>query len=146
MKDKADITTETLAALPMSNIVRMATVKVDQGGNKSNNVYSLPSRISKIYNKISQKIKPHKSSNDFDVQNAEKIINNGATTHRHTRPQISSDLQISHSNLCRSEKNFTKLMQPLNPPAHDLQNLKIASPITAVRASTRRHRPAMTNG
>ena len=38
MKDKADIITETLAALPMSNIVRMATVKVDLGGNKSNNV------------------------------------------------------------------------------------------------------------
>ena len=146
MKDKADITTKTLAALPMSNIVRMATVKVDLGGNKSNNVCSLPSRISKISDKISQKINPHKSSKDFDVQNPEKIINNEATTHRHARPQISSDPRISHSNLCRSEKNFTKLMQPLNPPAHDLRNLKIASPITAVRASTRRHRPAMTNG
>ena len=47
MKDKADITTETLAALPMSNIVRMAAVKVDLGGNKSNNLCSLPSQISK---------------------------------------------------------------------------------------------------
>ena len=60
MKDKADITTETLAALPMSSIVRMATAKVDQGGNKSNNVCSLPSRISKISDKISQKNQPTK--------------------------------------------------------------------------------------
>ena len=59
------------AALPMSNIVRMATIKVDQGGNKSNSVCSLPSRISKISDKISQKINPHKSSKDFDVQNPE---------------------------------------------------------------------------
>ena len=58
MKDKADITTETLAALPMSNIVRMAVVKVDLGGNKSNNVCSLPSQISKISDKISQKNQP----------------------------------------------------------------------------------------
>ena len=55
MKDKADITTETLAALPKSNIVRMAAVKVDLGGNKSNNAYDLSSRISKISDKISQK-------------------------------------------------------------------------------------------
>ena len=60
MKDKADITTETLAALPMLSIVRMATAKVDQGGNKSNNVCSLPSWISKISNKISQKNQPTK--------------------------------------------------------------------------------------
>ena len=58
MKDKADITTETLAALPMSNIFRMAAVKVDLGGNKSNNVCSLPSQISKISDKISQKNQP----------------------------------------------------------------------------------------
>ena len=58
MKDKADITTETPAALPMSNTVRMATAKIDQGGNKSNNVCSLPSRISKISDKISQKNQP----------------------------------------------------------------------------------------
>ena len=36
----------------------MATAKVDQGGNKSNNVYSLPSRISKLSDKISQKNQP----------------------------------------------------------------------------------------
>ena len=119
---------ETLAALPMSNTVRMTTAKVDQGGNKSNNIYSRPSRISKNSDKISQKINPQKSSKDFDVQNSEKIINNGATTHCHARPQISSDPRISHSYLCRSEKNFTKLMQSLNPPAHDLQHLKISSP------------------
>ena len=41
MKDKADITTETLAALPMSNIVRMATAKADLGDNKSNNACGL---------------------------------------------------------------------------------------------------------
>ena len=88
------------AALPMSNIVRMATIKVDQGGNKSNSVCSLPSRISKISDKISQKINPHKSSKDFDVQNPEKIINNKATTHRHKFPatrgfliQICADLR-----------------------------------------------------
>ena len=50
----------------------MATAKVDQGGNKSNNVYSLPSQISKISDKISQKINPQKSSKDFDVQNPER--------------------------------------------------------------------------
>ena len=36
----------------------MATAKVDQGGNKSNNVYILPSRISKLSDKISQKNQP----------------------------------------------------------------------------------------
>ena len=41
----------------MSNTVRMTTAKVDQGGNKSNNVCSLPSRTSKISDKISQKKK-----------------------------------------------------------------------------------------
>ena len=121
-----------------SNVVSMAPAKVDQGGNKSNNVCSLPSQISKISDKISQKINPHKFSKDFDVQNPEKIINNGATTHRHARPQKSSDPRISHSNLCRSEKNFTKLMQPLDPLAHDLQNLKISSLKMAVRTATRR--------
>ena len=29
---------------------------------------------------------------DFDVQNPEKIINNGATTHRHAQPQIPNEL------------------------------------------------------
>ena len=90
MKDKADITTETLAALPMSNIVRMATVKVDQGGNKSNNVCSLPSRISKISDKISQKINPHKSSKDFDVQNPEK---NQQQRSHHAPPRTATNFQ-----------------------------------------------------
>ena len=75
-----------------------------------------------------------------------KIINNGATTHRHARPQKSSHPRISHSNLCRSEKNFTKLMQPLDPSAHDLQNLKISSPKAAARTSTRRPGLATTHG
>ena len=56
----------------------------------------------------------------------------------HAWPQIPSDPRIPHSNLCRFEKIFTKLMQPLDPLAHDLQNLKIASPKLAIRASTRR--------
>ena len=51
----------------------MATAKVDQGGNKSNNICNLPSRISKISGKISQKINPQKSSKDFDVQNPERF-------------------------------------------------------------------------
>ena len=63
----------------------------------------------------------------------------------HSRPQIPSNPWISHSHLCRSKKNFTKLMQPFDPSAHDLQILKIASPKTVVRASTGRHRLAMTN-
>ena len=53
----------------------------------------------------------------------------------HAWPQIPGDPRISHSNLCRSEKNFTKLMQPLDPLANNLQNLKIGSPKMAVRAS-----------
>ena len=73
----------------------------------------------------------------FDPHNPEKIINNGATTHRHARPQIPSDPRISHSNLCKSEKIFKKLMQPLDPLAHDLQNLKISSLKMSVRAATR---------
>ena len=36
----------------------MATAKVDQGGNKSNNAYDLSSRISKISDKILQKNQP----------------------------------------------------------------------------------------
>ena len=96
--------------------------------------------------KISQKINLQKSSKDFDVQNPEKIINNGATTHHHARPQNSSDPWISHSNLCRSGKNFTKLMQPLDPSAHDLQNIKISSPKAAARTSTRRPGLATTHG
>ena len=36
----------------------MTTAKVDQGGNKSNNVCSLSSRISKISDKISRKNQP----------------------------------------------------------------------------------------
>ena len=44
-----------LANLPeISNVVRMATAKVDQGGNKSNNVCSLPSQISKTSDRSSQ--------------------------------------------------------------------------------------------
>ena len=78
----------------------MTTAKVDQGGNKSNNICSRPSPISKNSDKISQKINPQKSSKDFDVQNLEKIINNGATTHGHKFPatrgfliQIYADLR-----------------------------------------------------
>ena len=76
----------------------------------------------------------------------EKIINNGATMHCHARPQIHIDPRISHSNLCRSEKNFTKLMKPLNPLAHDLQNLKILSPKMAVCAAMRHHNLSIHRG
>ena len=100
----------------------MATAKVDQGGNKSNNVCSLPSQISKISNKISQKINPQKSSKDFDVQNPER---SSATkpprtaTHGHKFPatyrfliQICTNLRIF----------FTKLVPWLDPSTSDLQN------------------------
>ena len=74
---------------------------------KSNNICSRPSRISKNSDKISQKINPQKSSKDFDVQNSEKIINNGATTHGHKFPatrgfliQICADLRKILQNWC----------------------------------------------
>ena len=63
----------------------------------------------------------------------------------HAQPQIPNDPRISHSNLRKSQKNFTTLMPPLDPSAHDLQNLNIASPKMVVRTSTRHHRPTMTN-
>ena len=59
---------------------------------KFNEACGFPSQISKTSDKISQKINPHKSSKDFHVQNPEKIINNGATTHRHAQPQIPNEL------------------------------------------------------
>ena len=113
-----------LANLPkISNTVR--------NGNKSNNACGFPFWISKNSDKISQKINPQKSSKDFDVQNPEKIINNRATTHRHAWPQISSDPRISHSNLCRSEKNSTKLMQPRSTK---LENCKPKNGCTRLHA------------
>ena len=114
----------------------MATAKVDQGGNKSNNVYSLPSRISKLSDKISQKINPKKSSKDFDVQNPER---SSATepprtaTHGHKFPATRGILIQICVNLRRI---LQKKMPPLDPSAHDLQNLKIASPKTALHAAT----------
>ena len=65
---------------------------------------------------------------------------------RHARPQIHNDPRISHSNLCKSEKTFTKLMQPFDLAALDVQNPEISSTTELWRASTHRHRPAMTNG
>ena len=141
MKDKADITTETLAALPMSNIVRMATAKVDQGGNKSNNVCSLHLGFLKFLTRFHKK-STHRNLLRSLMYKTQKDLQQRS---HHSRPQIPSNPWISHSHLCRSKKNFTKLMQPLDPSAHDLQILKIASPKTAVRASTGRHRLAMTN-
>ena len=64
----------------------------------------------------------------------------------HAPPQIPSDPRISHSNLCKSEKIFTKLMQPLDPLAHDLQNLKISSLKMAVRTATRRQNLSIHRG
>ena len=83
---------ETLAALPMSNTVRMTTAKVDQGGNKSNNICKLPSRISKNSDKISQKINPQKSSKDFDVQNSEKMAYRPAKVHMSSKNPTALDL------------------------------------------------------
>ena len=119
--------------------VRMTTAKVDQGGNKSNNIYSRPSRISKNSDKISQKINPQKSSKDFDVQNSERIINNGATTHGHKFPathgfliQICVDLRKILQNWCNHSIHWPTIYkiwklqaqkQPYAPPrvAIDLQ-------------------------
>ena len=88
----------------------MATTKVNQGGNKSNNVYSLPSQISKISDKISQKINPQKSSKDFDVQNPERSLAMKpprTATHGHKFPvtrrfliQICTNLRIFLQNWC----------------------------------------------
>ena len=94
----------------------------------------------KFLTRFHEKINPQKSSKDFDVQNPER----SSTTE--PPPQIHNDLQISHSNLCRFEKNFTKLMKPLDPLAHNLQNLKISSPKMVVRASTRRQNLSIDRG
>ena len=50
----------------LSNIVRMATVKVDQEGYQSTNACHLLFQVSKTSDKISQKINPQKSSKDFE--------------------------------------------------------------------------------
>ena len=94
----------------------------------------------KFLTRFHEKINPQKSSKDFDVQNPER----SSTTE--PPPQIHNDLRISHSNLCRFEKNFTKLMKPLDPLAHNLQNLKISSPKMVVRASTRRQNLSIDRG
>ena len=49
-------------------------------------------RFLKLLTRFHKKINLQKSSKDFDVQNPEKIINNGATMHYHTRPQIPNEL------------------------------------------------------
>ena len=100
----------------------------------------------KFLTRFHKKINPQKSSKDFDAQNPEKIINNGATTHRHAPPQIRDDQRLNPSKLCKSGHQFRKQKPPLDPSAHDLQNLKISSPKAAARTSTRRHRLAMTGG
>ena len=89
------------------------------------------------------KTKPtsQKYSKDFEQQEPEKAIHSGAITHRHARPQIHNDPLISHSNLRKSEKIFTKLMQPL-----DVQNPERLSTMKPWRASTCHHRLVMTNG
>ena len=94
----------------------------------------------KFLTRFHEKINPQKSSKDFDVQNPER----SSTTE--PPPQIHNDLRISHSNLCRFEKNFTKLMKPLDPLAHNLQNLKISSPKMVVRASTHRQNLSIDRG
>ena len=112
-----------LANLPeISNTVR-ATMKTKMATSPTMPAVS-HSGFLKILTRFHKKINPQKSSKDFDVQNPEKIINNGATTHRHkftTTPgfliQICADLR----------KNFTKLMQPFDPAALDVQNPVISS-------------------
>ena len=63
--------------------------------------------------------------------------------HRHKLLNVP---RVSHSNLHKSEKIFTKRVPPLDLSAYDLQNLKISSPKTAARASMRRHGLATTRG
>ena len=130
----------------LSNVVRIATAKVDQGAASLTRPTDSHPGFLKFLTRFHKKINPQKSSKDFDAQNPEKIINNGATTHRHAPPQIRDDQRLNPSKLCKSGHQFRKQKPPLDPSAHDLQNLKIASPITAVRASTRRHRLATTHG
>ena len=62
--------------------------------------------------------------------------------HRHERPQIPNVRWVSHSNLHKSEKFFTKPVPPLDPSTSNLQDLKISSPNDKPRASThlQRHR------
>ena len=48
--------------------------------------------------------------------------------------------RVSHSNLHKSEKIFTKLVPLLDTSAHDLQNQKISGSGVKPRASTRLHR------
>ena len=76
----------------------------------------------------------------------EKIINNGATTHCHARPQIHIDPRISHSSLCKSKKNFTKPMPPLDPSTSDLQNQGKSTPKVQPRAATRRQNLSIHRG
>ena len=71
-----------------------------------------------------------------------KIINNRATTHHHAPPQIRDDQRFNPSKLCKSGHQFRKQKPPLDPSAHELQNLKISSPKTAARAATDSRRPA----
>ena len=87
----------------LSNIVRMATAKADQGGNTSNNGCGLPFQISIISDKISQNINPQKSSKDFDEQNPGKSSSKSpARTH--------SDRRNSFSKSAQNQPSFTKLI------------------------------------
>ena len=63
---------------------------------------------------------------------------------RHAWPQIPNVQQVSHLNLRKSEKNFTKPVQPLDPSASDLQNLKTSGPKVQPRAATRPHAKPQT--
>ena len=57
-----------------------------------------------------------------------------------------SDPWLSHPNLYKSRHHFRKLSIPLNPAALDEQNPEKSSPTGLPRATTRRHRLAMTRG
>ena len=109
----------------LSNVVRIATAKVDQGAASLTRPTDSHPGFLKFLTRFHKKINPQKSSKDFDAQNPEKIINNGATTRRHAPSQIRDDPRPSPSDLCKHAQNFTKLTLQESCTALELQNLKI---------------------
>ena len=54
--------------------------------------------------------------------------------------------RVSHSSLCKSKKNFTKPMPPLDPSTSDLQNPGKSTPKVQPRATTRRQNLSIHRG
>ena len=100
----------------LSSIVRMAPAKVDQGGNKSNNVCGLHSGFLKFLTRFHKEINPQKSSKDFGVQNPEK---SSVAEPPRTATNSQTFREVFRSNLHKFEKIFTKQVSPLDPSAHD---------------------------